>query len=162
MAMDPIKTKKKIESDWVNSRDTYTIGAETSCARASSRTYGNTRPLGVIYEILNDKVIVDVAHSVNGIKLVVESFYIFLFGIFAENTVKPLVAFFFKKFEMIAVADIEYGKLDFSELKIEITAVGDLGRVFNSSLKASEESLHLLLGFKIKLVGREGEGIFFV
>ena len=145
--------KKKIIFHRVNSRYSDTVGGNTSCARASARSYGNTLGFCVSDKIMNYQEIIDITHFVDDVKLIIQPVKILLGRIVAVVAVHSGNALLLKPFKMIsAVGNFKMRKLRVAELKVVIALFGNYTCIFNSLRYMGKKLPHLLLALEIELV----------
>ena len=65
----------------------YAVGADASCAGASAGSHRDSLALGIVYKVVNNKIVVYIAHALDYIKLIVESVPKLLLGVFAVAAV---------------------------------------------------------------------------
>ena len=117
---------------------------------------------GVAHKIGDYQVIIHIAHTVYDLKLIGKPVGHRLFRRPAVYPMKSLITSFFKKLKMITVSYIKPRQLDSAEFKGNIAALGYSRRICYSLRRSAEDRIHLIGGFKVKLVCLELDGIFLV
>ena len=137
----------------VNIRDSYAVCANASRPGASSRSYRNSDAFGIIYKIVNNKIIVYVTHALDYVKLIVKPFPKFRRRVFTVSAVKAFFAHTLKIFNIVApVRGVECRKLCVSEFKCNIASVSNFLRIVKGFRNCRENAAHFFFGFYIKLV----------
>ena len=135
---------------------TDSIGGYTARSRASAGTHGDIAASRMIYEIVDYKIIVDIAHAADDRELIVEALLILLGDILAVAAVHPLLRHIFKIFKMILIpGHFEMRQLCFAELELDIAAFCYLRSPLDRVGVLREEREHLLLAFQIELLSLE-------
>ena len=97
--------------------------------------------------------IINIAHFVDNVKLVIQPVKILLGRIVAVVTVHSGNTLLLKPFKMVsAVGNFKMRKLRVAELKIIIALLGNYPCIFNSLRNMGEKLPHLLLALEIELV----------
>ena len=90
--------------------------------------------------------IIDIAHFINNVKLVIEPVKILLRRIFAVISVHSGIALLLKPFKMVsAVGHLKMRELGVAEFKIIIAPVGNYLRIFYRLGDVGEKLIHFLL-----------------
>ena len=110
----------------------------------------------MIYEIVDYKIIVDIAHAADDRELIVETLLILLGDVFAVAAVHPLLRHIFKILKVILISGhFKMRELCFAELKLDIAPLGYLGGSLDGVGIVRKEREHLLLAFQIELLRLE-------
>ena len=78
--------KKQAVFHRVNACDSDAVSADARRTRASARTDGNALVFSRFDKIMNNQIIINVAHSVDNVKLIIKSVNIFFWRIFAVSS----------------------------------------------------------------------------
>ena len=155
---DPLRVEKPLEQqvilDRVNTRNPDTVGGDASRPGASSRPYRNPYGFSVADKVVDNEIIVHIAHGFDGVQLIFQPLPDRGVGVRTVIFFKTLIALVPEILKMIlSVRHLEMGQLGVAEFKFHIAHFRDFHRVVAGLGHLWEQRAHLLLCFEIKLVG---------
>ena len=162
---DTLRVEKALEQQVILHRvdagDANAVGRDAAGARAAPRPDRYAVALGVVDEVPDNQVVVDIAHLLDDRQLVLQPLLIFLRGILAVTLCKALPALFPEEGDVVpAVRHLELGEDVVPEGELHLTPLGDLdgvvqrlpdGLLVAGALPHGVE--HLLAGFDVKFLG---------
>ena len=113
--------------------------------------------LGVLDEIVDNEVVIHIAHPLHRVHLVFQSFPKSLGRVLPIPSAQPLLALAAEKGGAVAARGVEGGQLGLAELQLHPAPPGDGRRVVKGLGYAGEERTHLRLGFEVKLLRFKGQ-----
>ena len=146
--------KQKLIANRIDTRNTNTIGSDTSGTGTSSRTYRNAMFFGIVDKIKDDEKVIHITHLLNNLKLIIEAFRYFRSRMFSIVTAESLSTEIFKIFYIVPpIRSNKEGQFCHAELKFYLTPACNFCRVCNGFFMALKQFLHFLPRFDIKLLG---------
>ena len=138
------------------------VGDNGARAGAAPRPHGDPRLLGVVDEIPDDQIIVDIAHGADDTDLILHALPVFLgfLGIpFPEAFIAELSEVFLVG---IPLRHRIGGQMILVEGKLHIAHIGNFRRIVKGLVAAREQSPQLLLAFQIEFLGLEAHPVLIV